>query len=113
MSETDIVARLKPCPFCGGAAVQYDVEDGENAGLSCIQCTRCEASTALHGDRKENLESSWNDREEPADLSRMREALESVEADLREQAICEQCEVLLEFANRLRAGLTTAQKGEA
>ena len=32
----------------------------------------------------------------------------AVEADLREQAVGEQCGVLLEFANRLRAALAKA-----
>ena len=56
---------LLPCPFCGGEAKRIDVpnEDGiENAGASCIECTKCVASTALHFDRKENLVSSWNKR---------------------------------------------------
>jgi hypothetical protein len=59
---------LLPCPFCGGEAERIDVpaedevDGGANAGGSCIQCTRCVASTALHFDRKENLVSSWNER---------------------------------------------------
>ena len=60
------MTNLKPCPFCGGEAERIDIpaehDDIENAGASCIQCSRCVASTALHFDRKENLESSWNDR---------------------------------------------------
>lgn len=66
---------LLPCPFCGGPAervnngptaaqVQYAVSWGEdvNDGGSFIHCTRCDASTALHFDRRENLVSSWNQR---------------------------------------------------
>ena len=57
---------LKPCPFCSGAAERIDIpaedDNTENAGASCIQCSRCGASTTLHFDRKENLVSSWNDR---------------------------------------------------
>ena len=60
------MTNLKPCPFCGGEAERIDIpaehDDIENAGASYIQCSRCVASTALHFDRKENLESSWNDR---------------------------------------------------
>ena len=60
------MTNLKQCPFCGGEAERIDIpaehDDIENAGASCIQCSRCVASTALHFDRKENLESSWNDR---------------------------------------------------
>ena len=68
------MTNLKPCPFCGGEAERIDIpaehDDIENAGASCIQCSRCAASTALHFDRKENLESSWNDRK-PAPLAAM------------------------------------------
>lgn len=54
---------LKRCPFCGDAARRVDIEDeGDNFGGSCIECTSCGASTALHFDRKENLYSSWNER---------------------------------------------------
>ncbi len=49
---------LKPCPFCGGAAERTETDDGG----SFIRCTRCDASTAIHYDRRENLVSSWNDR---------------------------------------------------
>lgn len=41
-----------------------------NAGGSVIACTRCEASTAVHFDRKENLYSSWNDRNDAATRQR-------------------------------------------
>lgn len=70
MSET-----LKPCPFCGGEAARVDNgptaaqlanglswgQDFDDGG-SFIHCTRCDASSAIHFDRKENLYSSWNDR---------------------------------------------------
>lgn len=56
---------LLPCPFCGAPAqrcdVPADIED-ENAGASYIECSRCAACTALHFDRKENLDPSWNGR---------------------------------------------------
>lgn len=53
---------LKPCPFCGGEAERVDIDDGECAGGSYIRCIRCNAGTAVHFDRKEQLYSSWNDR---------------------------------------------------
>ena len=57
------MADLKPCPFCGGEAARLDIEEeGPNFGGSCIECARCGASGPVHFDRKENLESSWNDR---------------------------------------------------
>jgi len=58
-------APLKPCPFCGGPAIRMEYSAGEadeNAGSSYITCEKCDASTALHFDRKENLESDWNRR---------------------------------------------------
>jgi Lar family restriction alleviation protein len=81
---------LKPCPFCGGEAerlnngptkeqMAHALSWGGDAddGGSFIHCKRCDASTALHFDRRENLESSWNDRK---DLS---ERLAEVEAELK------------------------------
>lgn len=53
---------LLPCPFCGSKANRIDLADGEAAGGSLIVCTQCDASTAVHFDRKENLISSWNRR---------------------------------------------------
>lgn len=69
---------LLPCPFCGGDAERFDVqeEDDANRGSSCIQCKQCVASTALHFDRKENLVSSWN----------ARAALATCPAEMREPA---------------------------
>ena len=59
-------AQLKPCPFCGGEARRFDISTADeldpNAGGSGIECVSCSASTALHFDRKENLEDSWNRR---------------------------------------------------
>lgn len=58
---------LRECPFCGGEAHRVDFPATDditdsNAGGSLIECTRCQACTAVHFDRKENLYSSWNDR---------------------------------------------------
>lgn len=59
--------KLLACPFCGGAARRVDFDDNElrddgNLGGSCIECTRCNATTAVYFDRKENLVPSWNER---------------------------------------------------
>ena len=59
------MSNLLPCPFCGAPAQRSDVPadiDDDNAGASYIECTKCSACTALHFDRKENLDRSWNDR---------------------------------------------------
>lgn len=63
------MSKLLPCPFCGSPAQRCDVPadtEDDNAGASYIECSRCSACTALHFDRKENLERSWNDRVKPA-----------------------------------------------
>ena len=67
---------LKPCPFCGGAAERVDIVDGENAGGSCICCTRCQASGNLEFGRKENFVSNWNRRAAPPTAGEQEKALE-------------------------------------
>ena len=58
--------KLKPCPFCGSEARRVDFDGGNendpNWGGSCIECTRCNASTAVVFGFKETLYSSWNER---------------------------------------------------
>jgi len=56
------MTELNPCPFCGGEAERIDIEDGENAGGSCICCTVCQASGGIEFGRKENFVSNWNRR---------------------------------------------------
>jgi len=56
------MADLKPCPFCGGEAERIDIEDGEDAGGSCIACRSCQASSNVEFGRKENFVSNWNRR---------------------------------------------------
>lgn len=53
---------LKPCPFCGGKAEILDIDDGENAGGSCVSCTQCLASSNVEFEFKENFVSNWNRR---------------------------------------------------
>lgn len=69
------MTELAPCPFCGGRAERVDNgpskeqiahliswgQDCDDGGFF-IHCTKCDASTALHFERRENLVSSWNDR---------------------------------------------------
>jgi Lar family restriction alleviation protein len=54
--------KLLPCPFCGGEAERVDIEEGENAGGSCICCTVCQASGYIEFGRKDNFVSNWNRR---------------------------------------------------
>lgn len=55
-------AVLAPCPFCGGRAEIVNIDDGENAGGSCVSCTRCLASSNVEFEFKENFVSNWNRR---------------------------------------------------
>ena len=53
---------LLSCPFCGGMPASVDIDEGENAGGSCVECTECGASSNLDFGRKENFRSNWNRR---------------------------------------------------
>lgn len=56
---------IKPCPFCGANAQRVDFDmfkTDPNFGGSCIECTRCQASTAVVFGTKENLYQRWNER---------------------------------------------------
>lgn len=53
---------LLPCPFCGAEAERVDIENGENAGGSCISCTGCQASSNVEFEFKENFVNNWNCR---------------------------------------------------
>lgn len=53
---------LKPCPFCGGEAEIVHIEEGDNAGGSCVCCTQCMASGNVEFGRKENFVANWNRR---------------------------------------------------
>ena len=53
---------LEPCPFCDGEAEVLHLEDGENAGGSCVSCKRCLASSNVEFGFKENFVSNWNRR---------------------------------------------------
>lgn len=84
------VVNLKPCPFCGGEAERIDIEDGENAGGSCISCTVCQASSNVEFEFKENFVSNWNRREaatlitaQAEEIARLREAVALTESERR------------------------------
>ena len=53
---------LKPCPFCGGEPEIVNIDEGENAGGSCVCCKSCMASGNVEFERKENFVSNWNRR---------------------------------------------------
>ena len=68
---------LKNCPFCGGKAERVDIEDGDNAGGSFVHCTKCDASSNVEFEFKENFISNWN-RRTPPHSEGLREALEKL-----------------------------------
>lgn len=53
---------LKDCPFCGAKAEIVHIEEGENAGGSCVCCTYCMASSNVEFGFKENFINNWNRR---------------------------------------------------
>lgn len=66
-SPTPQAVSLAPCPFCGGEAEIIHLDDGDNAGGSCVCCTACQASGNVEFGRKENFVENWNRRASPAD----------------------------------------------
>jgi Lar family restriction alleviation protein len=76
------MTELKPCPFCGGEAEITHIEDGENAGGSCVSCAQCFASSNVEFEFKENFVSNWNRRitEEKEILSELLEFLKDHKA---------------------------------
>jgi Lar family restriction alleviation protein len=54
---------LAACPFCGGKPERKETDGGGKY----ICCSYCNASTALHFDRAENLDDAWNRRVANAD----------------------------------------------
>ena len=69
---------LLPCPFCGGDAEIVHIEEGENAGGSCVCCKRCNASSNVEFEFKENFISNWNRRSSSKAEGEMREALDDM-----------------------------------
>ena len=101
------MSELLPCPFCGGAAqrcdIPADIED-DNAGASYIECSKCSACTALHFDRKENLERSWNDRDGTSALH-----IETARAEARREALREVLGRIADHTEARRAALANAK----
>ena len=63
MQNDKLVEALEPCPFCGGEAERFTInEEGDNFGGDVICCKRCGASSHVEFGRKENLVSCWNRR---------------------------------------------------
>ncbi|EKR4920311.1 Lar family restriction alleviation protein [Escherichia coli] len=61
---TEEVEGLLPCPFCGGRAAQFTIENKDDPcfGGDVISCLNCGASSRIEFGFKENLTSAWNAR---------------------------------------------------
>lgn len=46
-SAVALEVELLPCPFCGGGAHFYTVQEGDDAGGRCVVCPQCNASSML------------------------------------------------------------------
>lgn len=57
------VGKLKPCPFCGGAAAIVNVTRHIANNLIVVKCDMCGASTKTFSEsRLENAIAAWNKR---------------------------------------------------
>jgi Lar family restriction alleviation protein len=69
MSERENADDLRPCPFCGGDARFYEVEEASNRGGYVVGCKECECSTRVWFPVKDDvrpiLRDAWNRRAEP------------------------------------------------
>ena len=74
---------LKACPFCGGEAERFTLNDEANFGGDVIACKKCGACSRVIFGEKEGLVESWNTRTQaqPADAYRMARALSDRYAD--------------------------------
>jgi len=60
------VSELKPCPFCGGEAINLhkyteEIEEGSYYSIYSVHCPRCEAGITGGSDQK-MLIKRWNTR---------------------------------------------------
>ena len=55
---------LSPCPFCGGPATRFTIEDDRdpNHGGDAITCSSCDACTRVVFGEKTGLADLWNSR---------------------------------------------------
>lgn len=86
--------RLKPCPFCGGAAEMHQAHDpdGPNDQGYYVECGKCGASTNLRfscgEDARPLLMEQWNRRSTIASLERQLEDAKA-RAESAERALAE------------------------
>lgn len=83
LEEKEDDEQLKPCPFCGGQAMKFAVEELSNLGGYVVQCKSCEASTRVWFPIKDSVDKilldAWNKRA-------------AAPARQQEKATCEACE---------------------
>ena len=101
---------LKPCPFCGGLAEIVDIDEGENAGGSCVCCTTCLASSKVEFGFKENFISNWNRRVQTLAPDAVARLVEAARAALNYLENTEgEFGITLGSATGLRAALTAME----
>lgn len=54
--------KLKPCPFCGGRAIRFTLQDEINFGGDVIGCEDCDACSRVVFGEKDGLIEAWNRR---------------------------------------------------
>jgi len=57
-----MTSKLLPCPFCGGEAKRFTLQDEENFGGDVIACKSCDACSRVVFGEKEGLVEAWNRR---------------------------------------------------
>ena len=99
-----------PCPFCGGPAEIVEIDKGENAGGSCVCCTRCFASGNVEFGFKENFISNWNHRVQTLAPDAVAQLVEAARAALNYLENTEgEFGITLESATGLRAALAAME----
>jgi len=73
---------LKECPFCGGKANRFTIDDDDcfnNFNGDVIECKRCRISSKVVFGEKEHMEEAWNTRPKEEKLQQaLRDAMEEM-----------------------------------
>jgi Lar family restriction alleviation protein len=78
MANKNTMPKLKPCPFCGGKAAQFDGVDRENKKSSSVICLYCGCKIFRADSLRDDAIKTWNTRaKDPDDIVISRRELES------------------------------------
>ena len=56
---TELMGKLKPCPFCGGEAILSDVSRGMGKPKYAVVCTKCGASSIVKTPSRNRRSRYW------------------------------------------------------